>query len=84
MVSSATVKTKASILYALTEAFENTYLYFLDLGKEELKKRENGSLAWYAIRDMLDELVNDMEELAGHMEVCDVILAIKSSERKGM
>lgn len=69
-------------LDALMEAFEDKYLRFLDIGKDEVKERERGVLAFYAIRDLLKKMETDAEELCGHMEVCDAIMAA-SKAREG-
>lgn len=75
MVTPEVIRRDAAKLNALMEAFEAKYLHFLDLGKDEMDERNNGALAFYAMRDLLEKMERDAEELCGHMEVCDAIFA---------
>lgn len=75
MVTPGTIRLEAAKLDAYLEAFERTYLYFLEIGSEEPKQRERGTFAFYEIRDKVEWLVTHMDELAGHMEVCNAIAA---------
>ena len=70
------VRTKALQLDALLEAFEGSYLHFLDIGKDEPEERNKGAVAFYALRDMAQGIIRDMDELGGHMEVCDAVAAV--------
>lgn len=65
----------AAKLDAYLEAFEHTYLHFLEMGSDEQEQRIRGSFAFFEIRDKIEGLMAEMEELAGHMEVCNAILA---------
>ncbi|MGN9098500.1 hypothetical protein [Flintibacter porci] len=40
-------------------------------------------MAFYAIRDLAQKVIQDADELAGHMEVCDAVLAVREAGRKG-
>lgn len=87
MITPETIRSKALQLDALAAAFEKTYLdviEFADIkeGGVGLDERNRGCLAFYALRDMLDSLICEMEELCGHMEVCNVVLAIRSKESR--
>lgn len=73
----------AAKLDAYLEAFEETYLHFLDIGSGERKQRERGMFAFSEIRDKIDNLIAEMDELAGHMEVCDAIFAIGQIRKGG-
>lgn len=72
----------AAKLDAFLEMFESTYFYFLDMASGEAEKRDRGALAFYEIKDRVHELVGEMEEFAGHLEVCDAIWAVNRSQRK--
>lgn len=75
MVTPGTIRLEAAKLDAYLEAFERTYLHFLEIGSEDPKQRERGTFAFYEIRDKVEWLVTRMDELAGHMEVCNAIAA---------
>lgn len=87
MVTPEVVRLDVAKLDALMEAFESKYLHFLDLGKDEIEERNNGALAFYAMRDLLEKMKADAEELCGHMEVCNAVFAAamvkKGEERNG-
>lgn len=83
MVTPGKLRMDVAKLDALLEAFEHTYLRFLDLGEGDIDERDRGSLAFYAIRDLAQKIIRDSDELIGHMEVCDAVLAAKSTVRKG-
>lgn len=70
----------AARLDAYLEAFEHTYLHFLEVGSGEKEQRIRGSFAFFEIRDKVEGLMAEMEELAGHMEVCNAILAVASTK----
>lgn len=82
MVTPGKLRMDAAKLDALLEAFEHTYLRFLDLGEEEADERDRGALAFYAIRDLAQQVIKDSDELIGHMEVCDAVLAVRAAGRK--
>lgn len=75
MVTPDEIRTDAARLDAYLEAFEHTYLHFLDVGEGEQEDRDRGTFAFYEIRDKVTELMVKMEEFAGHMEVCNAIFA---------
>lgn len=62
------IKMEAAKLDAVMDMFERTYLHFVDLGHEEMKERERGTLAFYAVRDMCKSIIKDMNDLANDME----------------
>lgn len=68
MITPYKIKMDAAKLDAVMEMFERTYLHFVDLGHEEMRERERGTLAFYAIRDMLQGVVKDMNELGNDMD----------------
>lgn len=74
------IRTSALTLDAMMEAFEHCYMSVLEIGECEPDLREKGCYAFYGIRDMLGILTKEMEELAGHMEVCDVVRTIAKAE----
>ena len=43
-------------------------------------RESGGSFAFFEIRDKVEGLMAEMEELAGHMEVCNAILAVASTK----
>lgn len=71
------IRSSALTLNAMMEAFEHCYLSVLDFGECDPELREKGCYAFYGLRDMLTVLTKEMEELAGHMEVCDVVLNVR-------
>lgn len=73
----------AAKLDAYLEAFEQTYLHFLDVGHDEQKQRTRGTFAFYGIKDMVEGLIAEMEELAGHLEVCNAILDVANTKDGG-
>lgn len=75
MVTPEVLRLDAAKLGALADAFERTYLHFLDIGSDEPEERNKGALAFYAMKDLVDKIVKDAEILAGNMEVCDAIYA---------
>lgn len=82
MVTPEVIRLDVAKIDALMEAFEAKYLHFLDIGKDDFDERDRGTLAFYAIRDLLKKMEADAEELCGHMEVCDAIMAAEKV-RKG-
>lgn len=75
MTTPGKLRTDAAKLDAYLEAFEHTYLHFLDLGQGEKEQRDRGTFAFYEIRDKVNELMEEMDELAGHIEVCNAVVA---------
>lgn len=71
------IRTSALTLNAMMEAFEHCYMSVIEIGEAEPTLRQKGCYAFYGLRDMLDILVDEMEQLAGHMDVCDVVLATR-------
>ena len=68
MVTPYKIKMDAAKMDAVMEMFERTYLHFVDLGHEEMKERERGTLAFYALRDMCRDIIKDMNDLGNDME----------------
>ena len=83
MVTPENLRVDMAKLDALMEAFEHTYLHFIDLGEGEMAERDKGTLAFYAMRDLLQNVITEAEELSGHMEVCDAVFAVNFIRRKG-
>ena len=83
MVTPDKIRTDAAKLDAYLEAFEHTYLHFLDVGSEEAEQRNRGTFAFYEIRYKIIGLMVEMEEFAGHMEVCNAIFAANQVRRGG-
>lgn len=81
MVTPDVIRLEAAKLDALMEAFESKFLKFIDIGKDEMQEREQGVLAFYAMRDLLKKMGEDAEELCGHMEVCDAIFAVNQVKK---
>lgn len=73
MITPEVIRIEAAKLDAYLEAFEHTYLYFLEIGKDEPKQRERGTFAFYEIRDKVELLITQMDELSGHLLVCNAI-----------
>lgn len=82
MVTPEVLRFNAAKLDALAEAFEQAYLHFLDIGEDEPEQRNRGSLAWYAIRDLLEVFIADADSMSKNMEMCNVILAARASRKK--
>ena len=40
-------------------------------------------MAFYGLRDMLQKIIVELEELSGHMEVCDAVFAAYEAKRRG-
>ena len=55
----------------------------LDVGSEETEQRNRGTFAFYEIRDKIIGLMVEMDEFAGHMEVCNAIFAANQVRRGG-
>lgn len=87
MITPDKIRSKAEQLNALLFAFETAYLKFLDIGTEfdsptECREREHGAAAFFAVREMLEELTEDMEVLRGNLIVCDAILALEKAREE--
>ena len=76
MVTPEKLRIDMAKMDALMEAFEHTYLHFIDLGTGETDERDKGTMAFYALRDMLQKIIAEADELSGHMEVCDAVFAV--------
>lgn len=81
MVTPEKIRQNAAKLDALMEAFEKTYAHFVDVygerdTDEDVKMRNRGMVAFYAIREIADEILLQTEELCEHAEVCNAILAV--------
>ena len=68
----------------LMEAFGNSYLHYVDIWDEnvsadEAEDRNRAVFAFFGIKDMLGSALRSMEELKGHMEVCNAILAVNKA-----
>lgn len=82
MVSPENVRMDAAKMDSLMDAFEHSFLHFVDLGEGEMEERDKGTMAFYAIRELAQKIIIEMNELSGHMEVCDAILAVNSVSGK--
>jgi len=76
------VRNTAITITAIMEAFESCYLYLMEHGDDERDMRNKGSYAFYALHDMLEILVKELEELAGHIHVCDAFAAAEKARRE--
>ena len=81
MVTPEKIRQNTAKLDALMEAFEHTYIHFVDMCREDdteedVKQRDRGMFAFYAIREIVDEIELQAEELCEHAEVCNAILAV--------
>lgn len=77
MTTPEKLRIEAAKLDALMEEFEHTYLHFLDMGEDNMEERSRGTFAFYALRDQIQKIMLEADELSGHMEVCDAVLAIQ-------
>lgn len=75
MMTPDSVRLDAMKLDAYLEAFEHTYLHFLEIGHDEQRERDRGTFAFYEIRDKIEYLIGALDELSGHMAVCNAISA---------
>ena len=82
MVTAEKLRVDAAKFGALLEAFEHTYLHFVDLGGGEMDDRDKGVMAFYAIRDLAQKIIVEANELSEHMEVCDAVLAVNHARKK--
>lgn len=83
MTTPGKIRSDAAKLDAYLEAFEHTYLHFLDVGDAEQEQRDRGTFAFYEIRDKVTALMAEMDEFAGHMEVCNAIFACDQVRKGG-
>ena len=81
MTTPEKLRIEAARMDALMEEFERTYLHFLDMGEDNMEERSRGTFAFYVLRDQLQKIILEVEELSGHMEVCDAVLAIQKGRR---
>lgn len=82
MITPETIRMDIAKLDALMEAFERSFLHLVDLGEEDADEREKGTLAFYAIRDLATKIIGEMDELKGHMEVCDAVAAVNFTKKE--
>ena len=83
MITPDVLRMDAAKLGALAEAFERTYLHFLDIGSDEPEERNKGALMFYAMKDLAEKVQKDAEALACNMEICDVIYAAERIRKGG-
>ena len=85
MVTPDKIRNDAAKADALLEAFERSFLHLVDVGDEAPDERERGvgTMAFYGLRDMLQKIIVELEELSGHMEVCDAVFAANEAKRRG-
>lgn len=81
MITPEAIRLEAAKLDAYLEAFEHTYLYFLEIGGDRPRMRERGTFAFYEIKDKVETLISQMDELSGHMLVCNAIAAANKYRR---
>lgn len=82
MVTPEKLRVDMAKMDALMEAFEHTFLHFIDLGDGEVGERDRGTMAFYALRDLLQKIITEADELSGHMEVCNAVFAVNYIEGK--
>ena len=80
MVTPDKIRNDAAKADALLEAFERSFLHLVDVGDEAPDERERdvGTMAFYGLR-----IIVELEELSGHMEVCDAVFAANEAKRRG-
>lgn len=85
MVTPDKIRNDAAKADALLEAFERSFLHLVDIGDEapDVRERELGTMAFYGLRDMLQKIIVELDELSGHMEVCDAVIAANEAKRRG-
>lgn len=83
MITPENIRTDIAKLDALLEAFERSFLHLVDLGEDNVQEREKGTMAFYAIRDLTTKIMSEMDELKGHMEVCNAIAAVNFTKKEG-
>lgn len=78
------IRSDAAKADALMEAFERSFLHLVDCGDEpkDDRERELGTMAWYGLREMVQKVIVELDELAGHMEVCDAVIAAAKTKRR--
>lgn len=82
VVTPDVLRMDAAKVDALMEAFEHTFLNLADLGEGEQHDKDRAAMAFYGLRDLLQKVIADMDELCGHMEVCDAVLAIHHARNR--
>ncbi len=84
MVTPDKIRNDAAKADALLEAFERSFLHLVDVGDEAPDERErSGDDGLYGLRDMLQKIIVELEELSGHMEVCDAVFAANEAKKGG-
>ena len=76
MVTPDVLRVDAAKMDSLMEAFEHTFLHLIDLGGGDVREKDQATMAFYALRDVLQKVIVDADELCGHMEVCNAVYAI--------
>ena len=79
-VTAEDLHTKMIRLAALVEMFEESYIGLAEIGlpnlsEKEKLSREKACSAVYLIHVLTDDLIEDMQLLCEHMEICSVIHA---------
>lgn len=82
LVTADEVRKDAAKVDALMLSFEETYLHFIDKDEDEPEMRLRCAMSFQVLRDLVTKLVNDLEVLSGHMEVCDAIFAVSYIDRR--
>lgn len=82
MVTPDKIRIEMAKMDALLEAFERSFLHLVDAGVGEEMERERGTMAFYALRDLAQKVILEMEELSGHMEVCDAVMAVNGLKKR--
>lgn len=82
MITPEKLRREAETADALMDAFEEEYIDVMELSKGHKEKKEQAVTALYELRDLLHKVILDMNELSGHMEVCNAVWASVKA-RKG-
>lgn len=82
MITPDKLRVQIAKLDSLMEAFEYSYMSIIEIGEGNTDIRNKGAMAYYAIRDMLQSMMKDMEELCCHMEVCNAVFAVNQIQRE--
>ncbi len=81
MVTAEKLRLNAAKMDAIMEAFEHTYLHLIDECSGEMEERTKAAMAFYALRDMLQDVTTDAIYLSSHMEVCNAVFAVNHIKR---
>ena len=81
MVTAEKLRLDAAKMDAIMEAFEHTYLHLVDECSGEMEERTKAAIAFYALRDMLQDVMADAICLSAHMEVCNAVFAVNYIKR---